>query len=336
MLILGNAAGGGGNPARFVALAAGLPVAMPALTVDTQCASGLDAVVAAARMIETGAAEIVIAGGAESPSTAPWRVERPQNPYRELPQFFAEAAFAPGGYGFVSMIEAAENIARDHGISRERQDIYALESHGKTIKAMESGALAGEIVPIGNSEREGRDEGPRASLSMALLSRMPPLTGEKCTVTAGNSCQINDGAAFTVVVSQRKWREIGSPPGLAVIAAASAGIEPRILGLAAVPAARRLENITGSAVRDANAVELNEAFAAQAIATLDQLGIAPERNNIMGGALALGHPYGASGAVLVTRLFTRLIRRSGAVGDTGIALIAGAGGIGTAAQFQRV
>jgi acetyl-CoA C-acetyltransferase len=165
---------------------------------------------------------------------------------------------------------------------------------------------------------------------------MPPLTGEKCTVTAGNSCQINDGAAFTVVVSQRKWREIGSPPGLAVIAAASAGIEPRILGLAAVPAARRLENITGSAVRDANAVELNEAFAAQAIATLDQLGIAPERNNTLGGALALGHPYGASGAVLVTRLFTRLIRRSGAVGDTGIALIAGAGGIGTAAQFQRV
>jgi acetyl-CoA C-acetyltransferase len=133
-----------------------------------------------------------------------------------------------------------------------------------------------------------------------------------------------------------RLREIGSPPGLAVIAAASAGIEPRILGLAAVPAARKLERMTGFATKLAHAVELNEAFAAQAIATLDQLDIAPDRNNIMGGALALGHPYGASGTMLVARLFTRLIRRSGAVGDTGIALIAGAGGIGTAVQFQRV
>jgi len=335
-LILGNAAGGGGNPARLIALAAGLPVSMPALTVDTQCASGLDAIVTGARMIESGAAGIVLAGGAESPSTAPWRVERPENPYRDLPHFFSQATFAPDADGNISMIEAAENIARDHGISRERQDGYALESHRKAVEAMESGALGNEIVAIGMGESESRDEGPRASMSGALLARMPSLTGEAGTVTAGNSCQINDGAAVVLLVSQSKWREIGSPPGLAFIAAASAGIEPRILGLAAVPAARKLQDMTGCAACDANAVELNEAFAAQAIATLEQLNISPERHNTLGGALAHGHPYGTSGAVLVTRLFTRLIRQRGTIVDTGLALIAGAGGVGTAAQFQRV
>jgi acetyl-CoA C-acetyltransferase len=335
-LILGNAAGGGGNPARLVALSAGLPVSMPALTVDTQCASGLDAIVAGARMIETGAAAIVLAGGAESPSTAPWRVERPENPYRDMPQFFSEASFAPGADGAISMIEAAENIARDYGISRETQDRYALESHRKAVQAMESGILGDEIVALGKSANESRDEGPRASMSEALLARMKPLTGEDGTVTAGNSCQINDGAALVLLVSPEKWRELGSSPGLAFIAAASAGIEPRILGLASVPAARKLEQMTGYASAEADAVELNEAFAAQAIATLDQLKITPQRNNTLGGALASGHPYGASGAILVTRLFTRLIRRSGTIGETGLALIAGAGGVGAAAQFERV
>ena len=335
-LILGNAAGGGGNPARLVALTAGLPVSMPALTVDTQCASGLDAIVAAARMIEGGAAEIVLAGGAESPSTAPWRVERPENPYRDLPQFFSQATFAPGAGGEISMIEAAETIAQDYKISRERQDRFALESHQKAMQAIKSGALGDEIVPIGKGENEGRDEGPRASLSEALLVRMPPLTGKTGTVTAGNSCQINDGAAVVLLVSYRKWREIGSPPGLAIVAAASAGIEPRILGLAAVPAVRKLQRMTGSTIGDAHAIELNEAFAAQAIATLDLLDVPPDRTNSHGGALAYGHPYGASGAILVARLFTRLIRQSCMIGDSGLALIAGAGGIGTAAQFQRV
>lgn len=335
-LILGNAAGGGGNPARLVALAAGLPVSMAAFTVDTQCASGLDAIVVGARMIETGAAEIVLAGGAESPSTAPWRVERPENHYRDLPQFFSQATFAPGNAGAISMIETAENIAQDYEISRKRQDRFALESHQKAVQAMESSALGDEIVPTGKGENESRDEGPRASLSEALLARMPPLTGETGTVTAGNSCQINDGAAVVLIVSQAKWREIGSPPGLAFIAAASAGIEPRILGLAAVPAAKKLERMTGFPPGGAQAVELNEAFAAQAIATLDLLKIPPDRTDSLGGALAYGHPYGASGAVLVVRLFTRLTGQPESGAQTGLALIAGAGGIGTAAQFQCV
>ncbi|MBX2805908.1 MAG: thiolase family protein [Hyphomicrobiales bacterium] len=335
-LILGNAAGGGGNPARLIALSAGLPVSMPAQTLDTQCASGLDAIVMAARLIETGAAEIVLAGGAESPSTAPWRVRRPANPYHDIPQFFSQADFAPGPDGETSMIEAAENIARDHNINRDRQDHYALESHQRAVKAMTGGAIDDEITATGNGANENCDEGPRASITSALLARIPPLLGENRTVTAGNSCQINDGACVTLIVSKKIWRGMGTPPGLAFIAAASAGIEPRILGLAAVSAARKLEKQTGFAACDAEAIELNEAFAAQTLATLDLLSVPLERSNIMGGALAFGHPYGASGALLVTRLFTRLTRQEGTIGTTGVALIAGAGGIGTAAQFQRV
>ncbi|WP_088348548.1 MULTISPECIES: thiolase family protein [Rhodomicrobium] len=329
-LILGNAVGGGGNPARLIALAAGLPESVPALTIDRQCASGLDAIIQGARLIESGAADAVIAGGAESASTAPWRIAKPANLYSALPQFYSQPSFAPASTGDPGMIEAAENVAREFGIGRQRQDAFALESHRRAARAEASGILAAEIVPLG---ADARDEGPRPSLTETLLARMPPLTGPEGTVTAGNSCQINDAAALTVIVSDDLHRRLGSPPGLVFDRAASAGVAPRILGFAAMPAFRKL----GIAAGGVGAVELNEAFAAQALATIDVLKLSAEIVNTLGGALAYGHPYGASGAILVIRLFTRLCRNAqDATPESAIAMVAAAGGLGVAAIFHAI
>jgi acetyl-CoA C-acetyltransferase len=334
-VILGNAVGGGGNPARLIALAAGLPEATPAMTIDRQCASGLDAIVTGARMIESGAADAVIAGGAESPSTAPWRIAKPSNLHKGLPHFFGQPAFAPGAEGDVGMIEAAENVAWECHISRERQDAFALESHRKAVAAAEAGGLSAEIVPLGCDPRESRDEGPRASLTLKLLSRVTPLVAANGSVTSGNSCQVNDGAAAVLMVSGALHRKLGLPRGLVFAGAASAGIAPRLLGLAAVNAARKLAEKTGFPLLDIDAIELNEAFAAQALATLDLLSLDPHKLNTLGGALAYGHPYGASGALLVVRLFSRMSRENTAQSpQTGLAMIAAAGGVGVAAQFR--
>jgi acetyl-CoA C-acetyltransferase len=331
---MGNAAGGGGNPARLIALAAGLPESVPAHTIDRQCASGLDAIIAAARMVETGAAEAVIAGGAESPSTAPWRVEKPSNLYTQQPRFFHQAMFTPPGTDDPGMIEAAENVAREYGISRERQDGWALQSHQRAVSAQRSGLFAEEIVPLANAPSESVDEGSRAALSANLLARMPPLLPGG-TVTAGNSCAINDGAAFALLVSDDLHRGLGSPPGLRISASAASGVAPRILGTAAIPALRAAcarAQIEPSALA---AVELNEAFAAQVLATLDALALSPAIVNVHGGALAFGHPYGASGAVLVARLFSRLIRNhTVSAQGPAAAMIAAAGGLGVAVILE--
>jgi acetyl-CoA C-acetyltransferase len=335
-VIIGNAAGGGGNPARLIALATGLPETVPALTIDRQCASGLDAIIAAARLIETGGAHAVIAGGAESPSTAPWRVEKPSNLHTGMPRFFHQAMFAPSGMDDPGMIEAADNVAREYGIERERQDAWALQSHERAIQSQRAGVFAEEIAPLGSAPAESADEGPRPALSPKLLARMPPLVPGG-TVTAGNSCAISDGAALAVVVSGDLHRRLGSPPGLLVAACAAAGVAPRILGTASIPALRKACAAAGVEPAALSAIELNEAFAAQVLATLDALALPPSIVNPDGGALAFGHPYGASGAVLVTRLFSRLIRNHtiSAQGPAA-AMIAAAGGLGVALILQPV
>jgi acetyl-CoA C-acetyltransferase len=288
-------------------------------------------------MIAMGAAEAVIAGGVEAASTAPWRIARPANIYTDLPAFYSQPAFSPPERGDPGMIEAAETVARRFGIGREQQDQFALDSHRRAIDAMDRGSNDAEIVPLGAGEQEWRDEGPRRSLSSALLARMPPLLGADGTVTAGNSCQINDGAAMVAIVSDTMYRRIGSPPGLVFAGAASAGIAPGILSLAAVSGVQKLCVKTGYGVTDFAAIEFNEAFAAQVLASISQLEIDPARLNISGGALAYGHPYGASGALLVVRLFTRLLRQ-GMAGEAkkGLAMIAAAGGVGVAALFSTI
>ncbi len=330
-VIMGNAAGGGGNPARLIGLSAGLPESVPAITVDRQCASGLDAIVYGARLIQTGGVEAVIAGGAESPSTAPWRVEKPASLYRGLPRFFGEAQFAPGAGGDRQMIEAAERVARECGISREAQDAFALASHERAVASADSGAFDAEIVPVGGGAE--RDEGPKAGLKPETLARAAPLLPHG-TVTAGNSCPVSDGAAAVVIVSPALHARLGHPPGLAFLDAASGGVDPARLGLGAVPAMERLRARIGARCDGPAAIEFNEAFASQVLAMMEALDLPMAATNPHGGAIALGHPYGASGAVLVVRLFSRMVREGN--DGLGVAMLAAAGGLGAAAAFTPV
>jgi len=336
-VILGNAVGPGGNVARLSALAAGLPVHVPGVTVDRQCGSGLEAINQAARLIEAGAGEVYLAGGVESTSTAPWRIAKPASVYR-TPRFYDRARMAPDDVGDPEMGVAAENVARAYGITRERQDLYALNSHRKAVAAQAAGRFAREIVPLdlpGGGVAE-RDECPRADTSLEKLGRLKAVFVEGGTVTAGNACPVNDGAAVVAVVSERRFRRLGLAGGLAVVDSTAAGVDPGLLGTGPVPAVRRLlDRNPGLRLDDFDVVEFNEAFAAQVLTCLDTLGIAEEKVSVGGGALALGHPYGASGAILATRLFSELTGPA-AVARRGLATLGIGGGLGLATLVERV
>ncbi|MFJ3956640.1 thiolase family protein [Arthrobacter sp. NPDC090010] len=325
-VFVGNAVAAGGNVARQAGLAAGLPVSIPAMTFDRQCTSGLDAVVHAARLVQAGAGEVFLAGGAESISTAPQRSERsPDGGLRP----YKRARFTPRGWADPEMGEAAEAVAEHSGILREEQDRFAARSHARAVQAAQEGRFAAETVVVPGAP-DARDDGPRAGLDSRLLARFAPVFRPGGTVTAGNSCQDVDGAAAVLVTSRSRARELGFSSGLMFEDAASAGVEPGLLGLGAVAAGRKLPE---ALLRNVDLVEFNEAFAAQALACLRALGIEEEAVNRDGGALALGHAYGASGAVLAVRLFHQA-HRSGVDGQQALALISGAGGQGVAAAFR--
>jgi len=331
-VVIGNAVGAGGNVARLAALEAGLPVSVPGVTVDRQCGSGLDAIVLAARLVAAGGNGIYLAGGVESISTAPLRANRGAD---GSPEFFRRAQFVPLGYGDPDMGAAAENVAAEYGISRGRQDLFALQSHRRSLAAAAAGRFAGEIVPLETAAGDvSSDDGPRASLSAALMGRFRPAFAEGGTVTAGNSCFDADGASAVVITSLQRARELGAADGLLVLGTDTAGVDPRVLGMGAAAAARRLLAEHGVAAADVDLVEFNEAFASQTLACLDELGIDAEQANLDGGALALGHAYGASGAVLVTRLLAQARSGSSRAGRLALAMISIAGGMGTAALFR--
>lgn len=331
-VVIGNAVGGGGNVARLAALEAGLPVTVPGLTVDRQCGSGLDAIVLASRLVAAGGG-VYLAGGVESISTAPLRAQRNDD---GEPAFFARAQFAPHGLGDPDMGVAAENVAAEFGISRSRQDEFALRSHRRAVAAAADGAFGREIVPLPSSSgMVSADDGPRPRLTEALMGRFPAAFVESGTVTAGNSCFDADGAAAVVLTSLARARDLGVPDALLVLGTDTAGVEPRLLGIGAASAAERLLASQAVPADDVELVEFNEAFASQTLACLDRLGISPERANADGGALALGHAYGASGAVLVTRLLAQA-RRTPDRTQLALAMISIAGGMGTAALFRYV
>lgn len=334
-VVIGNAVGGGGNVARLAALAAGLPVGVPGLTVDRQCGSGLDAIVLASRLVASGGGfgggTVYLAGGVESISTAPLRA-RP-GPGGE-PQFFSRARFTPGSYGDPDMGVAAENVAVRYGIPRQRQDGFALRSHRRALDAAVAGAFDQETVALpGPDGPVVSDDGPRRSLTPAVLARFPAAFVPEGTVTAGNSCFDADGAAAAVVTSLARARQLRARDGLLVLGTETAGVEPALLGVGAAAAAERLLADSGVTAAELGLVEFNEAFASQTLACLDLLGIDPHRANLDGGALALGHAYGASGAVLVTRLLAQA-RRNPADRQLALAMISIAGGMGTAALFE--
>ncbi len=339
-VILGNAAGPGGNPARLAALAAGFPIEVPGVTIDRQCGSGLEAINLAARLIQAGAGEMYIAGGVESASTAPWRVERPPSLYR-TPRIYERARFAPDSIGDPDMGVAAEDVARQYGISRERQDRYALGSHLKAVASQRNGRFEDEIVPLCDpvTGLVATDECPRADTSMERLALLPPAFVPDGRVTAGNSCPINDGAAAVLIVSAARFQTMAARTGLRVRDSTAAGVHPRLLGTGPIAATRALlarnPGVTADAV---DLVEFNEAFAAQVLACLDALAIPETKVNQGGGAIALGHPFGASGAILAVRLFTDMVRRgaSAARPSLGLATLGVAGGLGVSTLFETI
>lgn len=320
-VLLGNCMGPGGNVARSASLAAGLPSAVPALTLDRQCASGLAAIDLAATLVRQGSAT-VLAGGVESAITAPWRYWPPRD--GADPVRFERAPFAPTEYDDPDMGLANDLLAQEVGVSRERQDDYAATSHARAVAAREAGSFDEEIVALGEVARDDR---PRASLTSAKLARLRPAFRPDGTVTAGNSCGISDGAAAVAIVDARTQRGLGLP-GLRIVATATAGVPPERPGRGLVPATRLALDRAGLTLEDMDVIEFNEAFAGQVLACCDELGLDPLRVCTDGGALALGHPWGASGAVLVVRLFSQLVTQRR--GRLGLAAIAAGGGQGVA------
>ncbi|WP_078429620.1 thiolase family protein [Alkalihalobacterium alkalinitrilicum] len=330
-VILGNAVGPGGNLARLSSLTAGLPVSIPGVTVDRQCGSGLEAINLAARLVQAGAGDIYLAGGVESTSLAPWKIAKPTSLYHPKgPELFTRARFSPDEIGDPDMGMAAENVAEAHQITREMQDEYAYNSHMKAVKAIQSGHFSEEIVPIAGMTN---DECPRKNTSLEKLHSLPPVFKEKGTVTAGNACPMNDGAAVVLIMSVEKCHELGLQPTLRFVDAVSAGVDPNFLGIGPVPAVQKLFERQQLSSLDIDIVEFNEAFASQVLASLNALEIPLEKVNQNGGALAIGHPYGASGAILVTRLMTEMKRQRL---KRGLATLGIGGGLGLATLFELV
>lgn len=338
-VVIGNCRGPGGNPARVAALAAGLGTGVPGVTVDRQCGSGQEAVHQGATAVLAGVVDLVLAGGAESASTAPWRLARPTTS-TGLPVPYERAPFAPSEIGDPDMGPAAETVAARCGVTRERQDAYAARSHALTLDAAAVGAFDAELVPVAGVTS---DERPRR-LTEAALARMRPAFAAGGTVTAGNSCGVSDGAAAVAIVPEYRRAALGLP-GLALRGWVCVGLDPNTPGLGPVPAVEKLLKANGIGLPEVGVLEMTEAFAAQVLACTDALGLDPlaplgllsgDATQVcpQGGTIAMGHPWGASGAMLMVRLFAQMVRVDGP--RFGIATCAIGGGQGLALLAERV
>jgi 3-oxoadipyl-CoA thiolase len=326
------------NVARMASLLAGLPVDVAGQTVNRLCGSGLQAVVSAGHAIRCGEGDVFIAGGVESMSRAPWVTLKPESPF---PRTTPVSADTTVGWRFtnprmpaewtISLGETAEVVADRHGIAREEQDAFAARSQERAADAMADGRFEAEIVPVAVPQRRGepvvvsRDEHPRPEITAEGLARLRPAFREGGTVTAGNSSGINDGAAAILVASREAALDLGLRPLARLGAAAVAGVDPSCMGLGPVPAVRKALARAGLDVEDIDLVELNEAFAAQAIACIRELGLDAERVNVNGGAIALGHPLGGTGARLLTSLVHEMERREAATGLVSMCIGVGQG-----------
>jgi 3-oxoadipyl-CoA thiolase len=333
--------------ARMAALLAGLPDSVPGATVNRLCASGLEAVNCAARAVKLGEGDFYLAGGVESMSRAPWVVGKPE---RGLPRGeqtmhdttlgwrFVNPRMAELGVSTESMGETGENVAERYGIGREDQDVFALRSHQHAVAAAEAGLFAEEIVPV--EAPKGRetvlvetDEGPRPDASLEKMAALRPVFREGGTVTAGNASTLNDGAACLLVASEAGVEKLGAEPLARVVATGVAGVDPAYMGIGPAVAVPRALAAAGLDLDQIDLIELNEAFASQVLACARELGIDEERLNVNGGAIALGHPLGCSGARLATTLVRELRRRNGRYG---IATMCVGVGQGLATVFEAV
>lgn len=335
----------GQNVARQVSLKAGIPFTATALTLNVVCGSGLEAVNAAARLIQTGDAEIVVAGGTENMSQAPFAITGGRFGYRMgspmvntplIDTMVNDALWdAVNDY---HMGITAENVAAQWGLSRRELDAFACESQSKAVKAQEAGAFQEEIVPVVIPGKKGEtvvntDEGPRPGTTMEGLGKLRPAFKPDGIVTAGNSSGINDGAAAVVLVSERKARELGLRPQAEWLSSAMAGVDPKIMGIGPVASTKKLLHKQNMTLDDVSLIELNEAFAAQSIAVKRELAIPPDKLNVNGGAIALGHPVGASGCRILTTLIYAM-RRRGA--ETGLATLCIGGGMGCSTLIRLI
>jgi acetyl-CoA C-acetyltransferase len=344
-VILGNvvSAGIGQNPARQAALKAGLPVTVPALTINKVCGSGLKAVALAAQAIKAGDHEVLVAGGMESMSNAPYLIKGAREGFRLGHGEMVDAMIHDGlweAYENYHMGCCGENVAEKYGVSRQAQDEYALGSHRKAIAAIEAGKFKAEIVPVTLPQRKGppvvfeTDESPRKETSMEALAKLKPaFKKEGGTVTAGNAPGVNDGAAAFAVVSEERAKKGGTKPMAEIVAYASSGLEPKMVMMAPLEAVRMVLGKTGWKTGDVDLFELNEAFAVQSVALVQELGLKADRVNVNGGAVALGHPIGASGARVLTTLLYALQDRKA---KRGIAALCLGGGNAVAMAIQIV
>jgi len=329
------------NVARMAVLLAGLPESVPGATLNRLCASGLEAVTSAARAIAAGDADIVLAGGVESMSRAPFVLPRPED---GLPHRMELADTRLGWrlvnprmkelHGVLAMGETAEEVAERYGVTRERQDEFALRSHRNAAAARDAGRFDAELLPVTRPDGEivSRDEGIRADTSLEKLAGLKPVFRKGGSVTAGNSSPLNDGAAALLLVSESALHDLGVEPLARYVTGASAGVHPDVMGIGPVPATRKVLDRAGWKIGDLAEAELNEAFAAQAVAVADELGIDPQIVNPDGGAIAIGHPLGCSGARILTTLLHRM-KRTG--GRRGLATMCVGVGQGTAVLVER-
>ena len=320
------------NVARMAVLLAGLPVEVAGQTVNRLCGSGLQAINAAANAIAVGDGDVFVAGGVESMTRAPFVLGKAETAWDRGATHLQDTTL---GWRFInpalsakhhpySMGETAENVVERYGsdrdVTRERQDAFALRSHERAVAAIEAGLFDSQLVPVTVPQKKGdpivvtRDEHPRADTSMEALAKLRPAFREGGSVTAGNSSGINDGSAATLVVEADRARALGLRPLARIVSTAVAGVDPAIMGVGPVPASRKALERAGIGAGDLDLVELNEAFASQSVVCIDELGLDPEKVNVNGGAIALGHPLGASGARLVTMLVHELRRRGGRYG----------------------
>ena len=316
------------NVARMALLLAGFPVEVPGQTVNRLCGSGMQATIAAAREIQAGAADVIVAGGVESMTRAPWVMPKPDGAYPRGPQTAYDTALGwrlvnpkmAAMYGTLQMGETAERVAQKYEVSREDQDAFALRSHQRALAAQKSGRLAEEIVPVDVAQKKGEalrlvdDEGPRADTSLEALAKLRAAFADSGSVTAGNSSPLNDGAAALVLMSAGEAQRRGLKPLARLVAAAAAGVHPDYMGIGPVPSSLKALEQAGLEPGDMQVIELNEAFASQSLACMRLLGLDEDLVNVNGGAIALGHPLGCSGARLVGTLVREMQHRDAKYG----------------------
>jgi 3-oxoadipyl-CoA thiolase len=335
------------NIARMALLLAGFPVEVPGQTVNRLCGSGMQATITAAREIQSGAADILVAGGVESMTRAPWVMPKADSAFPRGPQTIYDTALGwrlvnpkmASMYGTLQMGETAERVAQKYEVSREDQDNFALRSHQRAVAAQQSGRLAEEIVQVQVPQRKGEpielssDEGPRSDTSLEALAKLRPAFSDKGSVTAGNSSPLNDGATALVLMSEAKARERGMQPLARLVAAAPAGVHPDYMGIGPVPSSLKALEKAGLQPTDMGLIELNEAFASQSLACIRLLDLDDDKVNVNGGAIALGHPLGSSGARLVSTLVREMNNREV---QYGLATMCIGVGQGIASIWQRV